>query len=78
MYTALLMVCLLDQSPSPANCTTFYYKQLFESEFVCMDTIVSFLNSPYYTMGYSETHKPYKIDCYKWLDEKDLNPAPSL
>jgi len=43
-----------------------------------MDTIVSFLNSPYYTMGYSETHKPYKIDCYKWLDEKDLNPTSSL
>lgn len=67
MYTAFLMMCLLDKEPSYNTCIIMNNKEIFKTELECMKSAADLLNSPPFQIAYTN-FRPHKLECFEWLE----------
>lgn len=67
MYTAFLMMCLLDKEPSYNTCIIMNNKEIFKTELECMESAADLLNSLSFQISYAN-FRPHKLECFEWLE----------
>jgi len=69
MYTALLMICLMDQPSSNDNCIILQNDKIYKTERKCMEAAAYLLNSNFFQTVYAD-YEPRNLECYSWIDNK--------
>jgi hypothetical protein len=65
MFTAMIMICLIDNSISSSNCIILSNQTILESERECEDAIASLVSNEYFQTAYVG-YEPKKYSCYHW------------
>lgn len=68
MFTASILVCLLNTDPSPESCLILQNPILFETENECVISIAGLLNDIDFQNSFSDQMRLEGYKCVSWID----------
>lgn len=70
MYSAMILLCLINKDVNVDNCLIMQSNIVYESEIECVESIAGLLNDEIFNYSYSY-YTMKKFVCYEWLNSNE-------
>lgn len=70
MYSAMVLLCLINETANADNCMIMQSNIIYESELICTEAIVELLNDEMFNYSYPD-YNLKNLVCYEWLDPSE-------